>query len=64
MHPWGKRRGVFHTIILPFTFFLKYYLKTKRRIYGNSNISACKNIICSKKEKNSSKRNQNLSGHY
>jgi len=46
-----------HTVALPFT--LKSILRQKKN-YGNSNISACKNIIFKK----SSKRNQNPSRHY
>jgi hypothetical protein len=37
--------------------YIKNYLKAKKKNYGNSNISQCKNIIFKK----SSKRNQNPS---
>ncbi len=36
------KQGVCHTVALPFT--LKSILRQKKN-YGNSNISACKNII-------------------
>jgi len=42
----------------PFT--LKSILRQKKKNYGNSNISTCKNIIFKK----SSKRNQNPSSYY
>jgi len=51
------KQGVCHTIALPFT--LKSFLMKKKN-YGNSNISPCKNTIFQK----SSKRNQNPSGYY
>jgi len=47
-----SKEGVCHTVALPFTF--------KKKNYGNSNISPCKNIIF----KTSSKRNQNPSRYY
>jgi hypothetical protein len=50
-----NKQGVCHTAALPFT--LKSYLKAKRKQYGISNISPCKNIIFKK----SSERNQNPS---
>jgi hypothetical protein len=53
-----QQQGVCHTVALPFT--LKKYLKEKKKNYGNSNISPCKNIIF----KNSSKTNQNPSRHF
>jgi hypothetical protein len=38
-----KTEGVCHIVALPFTFFfVKKYLKTIRKDYGNSNISPCK----------------------
>jgi hypothetical protein len=36
-------KGCVHTVALPFA--LKKYLEGKRKNYGNSNISPCKNII-------------------
>jgi hypothetical protein len=51
------RKGVCHTVALPFT--LKRILRQKKN-YGNSNISRRKNIIFKK----SSKRNQNPSRYY
>ncbi len=51
------KRGVCHTVALPFT--LKSILRKKKN-YGNSTISQCKNIIFQK----SSKRNQNPSRYY
>jgi hypothetical protein len=51
------QQGVCHTIALPFT--LKSILRKKKN-YGNSNISPCKNIIF----KNPFKRNQNPSTYY
>jgi len=53
------KQGVCHTVALPFTF--KSILRKKKN-YGNSNISPCKNIIFKKKK--SSKRNQNPSRYY
>jgi hypothetical protein len=41
--------------------YIKKYLKAKKKNYGNSNISPCKNNIIFKK---SSKRNQNPSRYY
>jgi hypothetical protein len=49
--------GVCHTLALPFT--LKSILMRKKN-YGNSNISPCKNLIFKK----CSKRNQNPSRYY
>jgi hypothetical protein len=40
--------------------YVKKYLNAKKKNYGNSNISPCKNIIFQK----SSKRNQNPSKYY
>jgi hypothetical protein len=40
------KQGVFHTMALPFT--LKSILRQKKKNYGNSNISPCKNIIIKK----------------
>jgi len=40
----------------------KYHKAKERRIYGNSNISPCKNIIIKKSSKK--KRNQNPSRYY
>jgi hypothetical protein len=40
--------------------YIKKYLKEKKKNYGNSNISPCKNIIF----KNSSKTNQNPSRYF
>jgi len=51
------KQGVCHTVALLFT--LKSILRKKKN-YGNSNISPCKNIIFQK----SSKRNQNPSRYY
>jgi len=39
-----KTQGVCYTL-WPLPFTLKSYLKARKRIYGNSNISPCKNII-------------------
>ncbi len=47
-----------HTMALPFT--LKSILRQKKKNYGNSNISPCKDIIFKK----SSKRNQNPSRYH
>ncbi len=57
IHSWNK--GVCHTMALPFT--LKSILRKKKKNYGNSNISQCKNIIFPPQKKKSFKRNQNLS---
>jgi len=46
---------VCHTVTLPFTF---ESILRQKKIYGNSNISPCNNIIFKKK---SSRRNQNSS---
>jgi hypothetical protein len=51
------KQGVHHNVALPFT--LKLILRKKKN-YGNSKISPCKNIIFKK----SSKRNQNSSRYY
>ncbi len=51
------KQGVCHTVALLFT--LKSILRKKKN-YGNSNISPCKNIIFQK----SLKRNQNPSRYY
>jgi hypothetical protein len=53
-----KTQGVCHTLALPFT--LKSILRRQKKNYGNSNNSACKNIIFKK----SSQRNQNPSRYY
>jgi hypothetical protein len=53
MHP---TRGVSHCGL---AVYIKKYLKAKK-VYENSNISPCKNIIFKK----SSKRNQNPSRYY
>jgi len=55
--PTTKQR-VCHIATLPFT--LKIILKAKKKTYGNSNISPCKNIISER----SFKRNQNPSRYY
>jgi len=50
MHFWVSKyikQGVCHTVALPFT--LKSMLRQKKKNYGNSNISPCKNIIFKKK---------------
>jgi hypothetical protein len=49
---------VSHGVALPFP--LKRILRQKKKNYGSSNISPCKNIIFKK----SSKRNQNPSRYY
>jgi hypothetical protein len=54
-HNYKTKQGVCHT--LPFT--LKSILRKKKN-YGNTNISPCKNII----SKNPSKRNQNPSRYH
>jgi len=41
------KQGVCHTVALPFT--LKHFLRQKKKNYGNSNISPCKNYIIFKK---------------
>jgi hypothetical protein len=41
-HHKNEKQGVYHTVALPFT--LKIILRKKKN-YGNSNISPCKNII-------------------
>jgi len=51
------KEGVCHNVAVPFT--LKSILRKKKN-YGNSNVSPCKNIIFQK----SSKRNQNPSRYY
>jgi hypothetical protein len=44
--PFENKQGVCHIVALPFT--LKKYLNAKKKNYGNSNISSCKNIIFKK----------------
>jgi hypothetical protein len=61
-HPPPKTRGVSITQYgLANLHFLKCILRRQKKNYGNSNISPCKKIECSKK---SSKRNQNPSRSY
>jgi hypothetical protein len=43
-----KTRGVSHSGL---AIYIKKYLKAKRKNYGNSNISPCKNIIFKKSSK-------------
>jgi hypothetical protein len=50
-------RGVSHCCL---AIYIKKYLIAKKKNYGNSNISPCKNILFQK----SSKRNQNPSRYY
>jgi len=54
-----KKKWVCHTLALPF--ILKSITRQKKKNYGNSNISPCKNNIIFKK---SSERNQNPSRYY
>ncbi len=43
-----KARGVSHSGL---AIYIRKYLKAKRKNYGNSNISPCKNIIFKKSSK-------------
>jgi hypothetical protein len=52
-----KTRGVSH---FGHAIYIKKYLKAKKKHYGNSNISPCKNIIFKK----SCKTDQNPSRYY
>jgi hypothetical protein len=45
-HTTNQKQGVSHTVALPFT--LKGILRQKKKNYGNSNISSCKDIIFKK----------------
>ncbi len=53
-----KKKRVCHTLALPF--ILKSITRQRKKNYGNSNISPCKNIVFKK----SSERNQNPSRYY
>jgi hypothetical protein len=52
-----KKQGVGHTVALPLTFLS---ILRRKKNYGNSNISPCKNIIFKK----GSKRSQNPSRYH
>jgi hypothetical protein len=37
-HAWEEKQGVCHTVALPFTFFLKKYLKAKEELWETQKI--------------------------